>query len=67
MTHGWISDLVPHAPRSAYAYRAVGKRLKKLARLAVQPGEFDDLNEAGDRWLSTARRKAWSDERRVPE
>jgi hypothetical protein len=45
----------------------VGKRLKKLARLAVQPGEFDDLDEAGERWLSAARRKAWSDDRRVPE
>jgi hypothetical protein len=45
----------------------VGKLLKKLARVAMQSGEFDELNEAGDRWLSTARRKAWSDERRVPE
>lgn len=67
MTIGWISHLVPRAPRSASAYRAVGKRLKRIAHMSVQPGEAAALNEAGDRWLSAARRKAWSDERRVPE
>lgn len=67
MTIGWISPLVPRAPRSAYAYRMVGRRLRVLADVAMQPGERQDLKASAERWIATARRKAWSDNRRVPE